>query len=134
MPARLRIEIFPSDLDRMIRFYSDVLGFHLVKHQGNYAYLNRDDIFIGAIEVASAQSVEQKAQYRQPTQGIEIVIEVDDLERERDHIVGNGWKLEADIQSQAWGLRDFRILDPDGYYLRITTHSPNRDGKGFGTG
>ncbi|KIW26679.1 hypothetical protein, variant [Cladophialophora immunda] len=130
MPASLRIEIFPSDLQRMIDFYSTILHFGLIKRNGDYAYLRRDDIFIGAIETASTETLEEKASYRQPNKGIEIVVEVDDLEKERDFIVGMGWKLDVDIQLQDWGLKDFRLTDPDGYYLRFTTHSPNRDGKG----
>lgn len=131
MPASLRIEIFPSDLQRTIDFYSSILGFTLIKHKDGYAYLRRDAIFIGAIEVPSSETIEEKASYRQPNKGIEIVIEVDDLESERDSIVDKGWKLDADIHSQPWGLRDFRLVDPDGYYLRITTHSPKRDGTGL---
>ena len=34
---------------------------------------------------------------------------------------GGGWVLEEDITARPWGLRDFRLLDPDGYYWRITT-------------
>lgn len=130
MPASLRIEIFPSSLPRMIDFYSGVLNFRLIKHEGDYAYLGRDNIFIGAIETGSSESREEKGSYRRPTKGVEIVIEVDDLEKERDFIVGKGWELDADLEAQPWGLRDFRLTDPDGYYLRFTTHSPRRDGKG----
>lgn len=121
MPASLRIEIFPSNLQRMIDFYSNVLRFSLIKREGDYAYLQRDSIFIGAIETESDETVEQKASYRRPFKGIELVIEVDDLEAERNFIVEKGWKLEDDIQLQAWGLRDFRLLCPDGYYFRFTT-------------
>ncbi len=31
-----------------------------------------------------------------------------------------GWPLAADLQARPWGVRDFRLLDPAGYYLRIT--------------
>lgn len=51
------------------------------------------------------------------------------MKSERDFIVEKGWKLDADIQIRSWGLTDFRLVDPDGYYLRITTHSPTRDVK-----
>jgi len=131
MPASLRIEIFPSDLQRSIDFYSNILGFALLKRKGKYAYLGRDAIFMGAIEVLSSETIEERARYRQPNKGVEIVLEVDDLERERDSIVRKGWKLDADIHTQPWGLRDFRLVDPDGYYLRITTHSALRDGTGL---
>src|ERR1700742_3734073 len=128
MPASLRIEIFPSSLERFIEFYSKVLNFTLIKHVDDYAYLARDNIFIGAIETASDDSLEQKESYRRPNKGVEIVFEVDDLEKERDFIVGKGYPLDEDIQLQPWGLEDFRLVDPDGYYVRITTHSPRRDG------
>ncbi|KAH0846976.1 glyoxalase/bleomycin resistance protein/dioxygenase [Fonsecaea pedrosoi] len=115
MPASLRIEIFPSDLQRMIDFYSTILNFVLIKRNGDYAYLGRDNIFIGAIETGSTETLEEKASYRRPKKGIEIVVEVDDLEKERDFIVAKGWKLDANIQLQDWGLKDFRLNDPDGY-------------------
>ncbi|KIW98426.1 uncharacterized protein Z519_00086 [Cladophialophora bantiana CBS 173.52] len=114
MPASLRIEIFPSNLQRMIDFYSNILNFSLIKRDGDYAYLGRDAIFIGAIETRSPESLEQKESYRRPNKGVEIVIEVDDLEKERNIIVAKGWRLDADIQRQPWGLKDFRLIDPDG--------------------
>lgn len=131
MPSSLRLEIFPSNLRPMIGFYSGILGFTLLVHNGNYAYLRRDNIFIGAIENGSSESLEEKESYRRPKKGVEIVIEVDDLAKERERIVGKGWKLDTDIKARPWGLADFRLVDPDGYYLRITTHGPNRDGKGI---
>lgn len=85
-------------------------------------------IFIGAIENRSSEPHQEKESYRQ-LQIREIVVEVDNLKSERDFIVEKGWKLDADIQIRSWGLTDFRLVDPDGYYLRITTHSPTRDVK-----
>jgi hypothetical protein len=32
-----------------------------------------------------------------------------------------GERVVEPIRTQPWGLRDFRIVDPDGYYLRVTT-------------
>jgi lactoylglutathione lyase len=132
MPASLRIEIFPSDQQRCIDFYTDILQFKLIKRKDTYIYMRRDNIFIGAIETPSDETVAQKEAYRRPNKGVEIVFEVDDLEAERDRIVENGGKLEADIQVQEWGLEDFRLVDPDGYYLRVTTHSPKYDANGDG--
>jgi lactoylglutathione lyase len=128
MPASLRMELFPSSLERFIEFYTKVLRFTVIKHEGEYVYIQRDDIFLGAIEAPSSETAEEKAVYRQPRKGVEIVFEVDELEQERDYIVNRGISLETDIRLQPWGLEDFRLVDPDGYYLRITTHSPNRDG------
>jgi lactoylglutathione lyase len=33
-----------------------------------------------------------------------------------------GWAIVDEMTIQPWGLGDFRLLDRDGYYLRITQH------------
>jgi lactoylglutathione lyase len=38
-------------------------------------------------------------------------------------VVAAGWPLDDDLREQTWRLRDFRVLDPDGYYLRITNRA-----------
>jgi uncharacterized glyoxalase superfamily protein PhnB len=45
---------------------------------------------------------------------------VDDVAAERDQVIAEGWPLEEDLQDRPWGLRDVRVLDPAGSYLRIT--------------
>jgi len=53
--------------------------------------------------------------------GVEIVIEVDDVEGFHDRVAYSGHRIHEPLQDRPWGLRDFRISDPDGYYLRITS-------------
>ena len=130
MPASLRLELFPSDMKRFVEFYVDILGFVIRKQEGTYIFVQRDEIFIGAIEVPNNDSLTEKESYRRPTKGVELVFEVDDLVAERDAIVEHGWQLTDDIKMQEWGLEDFRLVDPDGYYVRITTKSPKRDSEG----
>jgi hypothetical protein len=55
--------------------------------------------------------------------GTETVLEVDDLAGERSRVAAAGWPVEEDVQRRPWGLTDFRILDPAGYYLRITSRA-----------
>ena len=55
--------------------------------------------------------------------GAELVLEVDDVAAERGRVVAAGWPLHEELQDRPWGLKDFRILDPAGYYLRITDRS-----------
>jgi uncharacterized glyoxalase superfamily protein PhnB len=51
---------------------------------------------------------------------VELVFEVDDVVAERDLVTAAGWPLAEKLQKRPWGLTDFRIRDPAGYYLRIT--------------
>ncbi len=50
----------------------------------------------------------------------ELVLEVEDLDVDRARVDAAGWPVTEQITERPWGLRDFRLLDPDGYYWRIT--------------
>lgn len=121
MTERLRFEIFPADLDRCVDFYTRVLRFALVRDERSaqpaYVYMRRGEVRIGALRHELAVS----ASLRRPPRGVELVLEVDDLQQERNRILGAGWTLDEDLTERPWGLRDFRLLDPDGHYWRLTT-------------
>lgn len=53
--------------------------------------------------------------------GTEIVIEVDDIRSSRDAMIAAGLVLDEDLVERPWGLTDFRVSEPDGYYLRFTS-------------
>lgn len=55
--------------------------------------------------------------------GVEIVLEVDDVDALHRRVVASGHEIFEPPQVRPWGLRDFRIADPDGYYLRITSRA-----------
>lgn len=117
MDAALRIEIFPADLDRSVEFYRQ-LGFDPLKRDDGpppYAYLRLGSVRIGALEADRVDPARRAL----PT-GTEIVIEVADITTYRDRVVDAGIELECDLGQRPWGLTDFRVLDPDGYYLRFT--------------
>lgn len=119
----VRFELFPSDLDRFVEFYVRVLRFEVStdrRQEGElYVYLKRGDVRIGANQAWE----EVDPGLRSVPQGVEIVIEVDDLAAERDAVCQAGYPLSEDITRRPWGLDDFRLFDPDGYYLRFTTRS-----------
>jgi len=123
MPEQLelRIELFPADLDRLVDFYVRVLRFELVsdRRKGSepHVSLRRGAVKIGA--VPAWLPVDSAA--RAVPQGVELVLEVENLDAERDAVVAAGWPLESDVALQPWGLSDFRIFDPDGHYIRFTT-------------
>jgi lactoylglutathione lyase len=120
MDMTLRFEIFPDDLDVIADFYQRVLGFSLITDQRHasapYLSLQRGTVRVGAArrEIPDARAA------RRPPAGVELVLEVSDVVGERDRVLAARWPLEEDLQERPWGLTDFRILDPAGYYLRIT--------------
>ena len=123
MVADLRIEIFPDDLDRAVDFYVRVLGFSLVRDERNveWGYVALE---LGRVRVGAAWRSSVDPAPRRPPVGVELVLETDDLDAARRRVVDEGWPVDDDVQAQPWGLRDFRVLDPSGYYWRLTEH-PN---------
>jgi lactoylglutathione lyase len=121
----LRIELFPADVDAFVDFYVRVLRFEIEadrRHdpEGAYAAVRRGGTRIGALRAWSAVD----PTVRSLPQGVEIVLEVDDLEAEERAVLDAAWPIAEGITTRPWGLRDFRLFDPDGYYVRITTRDP----------
>lgn len=125
----LRFEIFPADLEETTRFYVTVLGFELLADRRDeippYMEFRRGRVRIGVL----GSEIEPPPAARRPPVGIEVVLEVDDVEAELERVTEAGWPIEEGLSEQSWGLTDFRILDPSGYYLRITNkaHRSGRD-------
>jgi catechol 2,3-dioxygenase-like lactoylglutathione lyase family enzyme len=117
MDASLRIEIFPADVDVTTSFY-ERLGFKVTgRNDGppRYAAIRLGTVRIGVCEADPVDPARRA--YPAMT---EIVIEVDDVNAVRDRIVGQGIEPTEDLRKRDWGLSDFRVTDPDGYYLRFT--------------
>lgn len=132
MTASLRCELFPDDLDTAVAFYVDALGF-TVDRDGRassapYVALTRGTVRLG---LARRQDVVGTGS-RRPPAGVELVLEVDDLAEARSRVAAAGWPVDEDLTERAWGLTDFRVVDPAGYYWRITT-DPLAAGSGAAT-
>ncbi len=127
----LRMELFVEDMDRAIAFYRDVLDFALLRRDEGYASIRRGDVTLGIGPIAKLPEVGgyfTRHKLRENRgMGVEVVLEVKDLNAEYERVRATGWPLLDALQDRPWGLADFRLADPDGYYLRITSF-PARDG------
>jgi lactoylglutathione lyase len=113
----LRVEVFPDNLDAFVDFYTEVLGFTLAVDrratESPYAAVER-----GAVRIGAARAYPRA---RAVPLGVEIVLEVDDVAAAHDRVLAAGYPVEQDLRRRPWGLTDFRLHDPAGYYLRITS-------------
>lgn len=120
----LSFEVFHRDIDALIDFYVEVLGFHRPKSDPatGYAVVRRDGIEVGCCRHDQADPTS-----RRPPDGSEIVLRVGDIQAECDRVLASGWPLADPLQDRPWGLRDFRLFDPSGQYLRITSTAPEQE-------
>ncbi len=126
---RLRLELFVADLNRSVAWYVEVLGFRQIRADPSYASLQRGSVVLGLGPTAglppdvTGSGHTQARVAREPGAGVEVVLELEDraaVEAAAARVAEKGWPLTEALTDQPWGLRDFRMVDPDGYYLRIT--------------
>lgn len=53
--------------------------------------------------------------------GFELIIVVDELEKVHSRCLDYNYPIEVDVEKYPWDMRGFKIADPDGYFLRITS-------------
>jgi lactoylglutathione lyase len=126
--AGLRLELFVEDMADSIAFYTQVLAFEVARHEpDDYASLRWGDAILGIGAVAKLPEeggyFGRNISSHRRGLGVEIVLEVDDVEEWHARVGTSGHPILEHLQDRPWGLRDFRIADPDGYYLRITSRS-----------
>jgi lactoylglutathione lyase len=123
----IRFELFVTDRDKSVDFYTSVLGFEVNRLDAAYASLTCGAVTLGLgrqtelPETGDGPGFTQQRLARDHGAGVEIVLETPDLDALYERVQRSGYPLAAPMQDRPWGLRDFRVADPDGYYLRITT-------------
>ena len=123
----LRIELFVRDLEKSQAFYVEALGFAVGRSTpGSYAALVREGVTIGLNLVANLPQEHPVsiAPGERPGRGVEIVIAVRDPDAVFARASASRWRIESPLILRSWGLKDFCMIDPDGYYIRVTGLSP----------
>lgn len=117
-PGFLFLELDCRDLASHIDFFKTVAGFDLNRKDGNFVILRseRGEILLNGV---GGKAGEKPVRYQGPR--VEIGIVVSDLDAAFAAAGKHeGWRIEGAIARQPWGVRDFRVYSPEGYYLRIT--------------
>ena len=116
------IELHVPDFQKAIEFYSR-LGFKLLWRTEDYLVMKKKKSvlnFYGGNQKVYSHSY--FGRFKKATKwgyGVEIIIPVDRVERFYNS-VRKFAKIVQPLQLKKWGRRDFRVVDPFGFYLRIT--------------
>ena len=121
-----RVEFWVSDPDASIAFYGR-LGFELVRRWEGWALLDRGGSRLSLQHDAYARD---HPHYFSPHLerhprgvGVETAVDVRDrADLEALYAVAQEMGcVVREIVERGWGATDFRIADPDGYFVRFTT-------------
>eukprot|EP00919_Chromeraceae_sp_WS-2016_P079940 GHVR01189138.1.p1 GENE.GHVR01189138.1~~GHVR01189138.1.p1 ORF type:complete len:151 (+),score=18.13 GHVR01189138.1:36-488(+) len=124
---RLQIELHVPDFKIVLDFYGK-LGFKKVWHRSednnaDYLVMEREGTILnfwpGNDSVYAQSYFKRFSKDTKRGYGVELVIPVDDVKAFHEKVRGFA-NIINPLVKRPWGLWDFRIEDPFGYYLRIT--------------
>ncbi|MHB0968217.1 MAG: VOC family protein [Thermoanaerobaculia bacterium] len=110
---QLAVELFVHDIERSVAFYTD-LGFELLRSDGDFALLAWEGV---RFMVERRPDLAPKGVA--PSMNVRVLVpDVDAVWRKVNerHI-----PVFASIADRPYGLRDFTIVDPDGFGIRFGT-------------
>lgn len=122
------IELHVPDFEKVKAYYGN-LGFRVMREtppEGKNGYLvlqmegNLLSFWAGNEHVYAQSYFRQFPRNTKRGYGVEIGIMVTDVERYYEKVKDFANVVEP-LAIRAWGLKDFRVEDPFGYYLRITS-------------
>jgi catechol 2,3-dioxygenase-like lactoylglutathione lyase family enzyme len=101
-------ELPVSRVAAAVEYYRDVLGFKINYQQEDLGVMDRDAITILLIE---------RTKHHQGIGSFEVYVE--DADALYDELRAKGAQIEGPPVNRAWGLREFRVFDPDGNRITL---------------
>ena len=118
------VELFVHDVDTSRAFY-EALGFQATNAWSKGAWMEREGV---GIRLELDDHVSAGPHYFTPDigrrprgTGVEIIVQVSDIDAVHDAAVRAGLTIVKGLQDRPWNCTDFRVADPDGYFVRITS-------------
>jgi uncharacterized glyoxalase superfamily protein PhnB len=112
-------EFFVPDVAAAVRFYTDVLGFAVLRQDPLFAV-----VALGAAHVLIAHdSLAPPAAHMAGPRGVglNVRIMVDDVDAVYRRAKDRGARIVHEIADRDYGLRDFIVADRDGFELRFAS-------------
>jgi uncharacterized glyoxalase superfamily protein PhnB len=111
-----------NDLQKSLGWYEGVLGFAVDRKHEREGKLQAVSLKAGEVRLLIGQDDGKKGWDRAKGQAVSLQITTDqDVDEIADRIKAAGGVLETEPADLPWGPRAFRVKDPDGFLLVIST-------------
>jgi uncharacterized glyoxalase superfamily protein PhnB len=111
-----------KDLDKSLWWYRDVMGFVIDQKYERSGKVVAVALKAGKVRILIGQDDGAKGESRVKGEGFSLMITtVQNVDSMAKRIEERGGQLEADPTDTPWGARIFRVRDPDGFRLTISS-------------
>ena len=114
-----------KDLQKSVAWYRDVVGFTVDQNMERDGKLRAVRLKAGGVVILLNQDDGAKGWERRKYEGISFQLttaqSIDDI---ANRIKANGGTLDTEPADMPWGVRMFRLRDPDGFKLAISSERP----------
>ena len=115
-------EIYVDDLGAAERFYTEIVGLQVVRRLADFLVLQTGP---AKIHICCKTFAPEYLKDAEPVQylgsKVEFCFEVEDVAEVYARVQAAGYPIFEPIKEQDWGKTDFRVIDPNGAYIRITS-------------
>jgi uncharacterized glyoxalase superfamily protein PhnB len=109
-----------DDLERSLRFYTDLLGFIVSDRWTDGSVLRGVMLKAGVCELGLSQDDWAKGRNRKKGEAVSISCQTaQDIDVLAARIKAGGARLTEEPQDTTWGTRSLSVDDPDGFHLTI---------------
>ena len=117
------IELYTLDVPISTRLFTEVFGFRITQDEQGFIGLRSSNAIVllnDGHDLPAGHRFQGRITGRNHGDCVEIGMVVENLEEARRRAIALGCYQVTDIVSQDWGMRDFRIVTNEGFYLRVT--------------
>jgi lactoylglutathione lyase len=120
----LTASLTATDLQRSLAWYRDVLGFTVDQQYEREGTVRAVSLKAGTVRILLGQDDGAKGWDRKKGEGISLMITTaQDVDELAARIKERGGTLESEPMDMPWGPRMFRVQDPDGFKLAISSEA-----------
>lgn len=114
-----------SDLERSLAWYRVVLRFSIERKHERDGVMTGVSLKAGAVRLLLNQDDGAKGKDRAKGEGFSLQITtVQDIDELAEGIKARGGTLDSEPADMPWGVRLFRVRDPDGFRFTISSVRP----------
>lgn len=117
-----RVKLYVNDIEKSLLFYEEVIGLKLYKRSMHAAHFNHD---LFSLLLANDSTLSENHYFYNRKEmkgnGFELIIVFNRIEEVYERCKEKRYTIKEEIQTYPWEMRRFKVVDLDGYFLRITS-------------